>query len=105
MITTPAYFMTAGPFPECPRRGAPQLLREGSKPEDETRSGLVHESPVRGSGRAQPFVQSGRQGGRGDPRSVHVAGAHAHDTEPSQPEIRGHVHDALSRNLPIAAER
>ena len=33
MIATPAYFMTAGPFPECPRRGAPQLLREGSKPD------------------------------------------------------------------------
>ena len=29
MIATPAYFMTAGPFPECPRRGAPQLLARG----------------------------------------------------------------------------
>lgn len=36
-----------GTFPESPRRGALQLLREGSKPEAETRSGSVHESPVR----------------------------------------------------------
>jgi len=33
VIATPAYFMTAGPFPEYPRRGTPQLLREGSKPD------------------------------------------------------------------------
>ena len=54
MIATPAYFMTAGPFPECPRRGAPQLLREGSKPHgrDATRLGSREPGPAL-AGRAQ----------------------------------------------------
>ena len=45
VIATPAYFMTAGPFPECPRRGAPKLLREGSKPDGRDAKRLGSQEP------------------------------------------------------------
>ena len=52
MIATPAYFMTAGPFPECPRRGAPWFWREGSTPHGRDATRLGSQEP----GAAQPHA-------------------------------------------------
>jgi hypothetical protein len=47
VIATPAYFMTAGPFPECPGE---KLCSSGARDRSrtaETLHGSVHKSPLR----------------------------------------------------------
>lgn len=62
VIATPAYFMTAGPFSECPRRGGPIARARDRDRTAETLSDSVHESLIGESRRAQ--ADERRQGAR-----------------------------------------